>query len=89
MIWVSRSGGKGRGDCVTMVSQAYLLAANDIAWVSGWILSGAGGESRWLCRRAISGGGPPRGGGLIRSPDYRSTDYPAAEQLSRDSAYLP
>jgi DHA2 family multidrug resistance protein len=41
-----------------MVSQAYLLAANDIFWVSGWICLVLIGMV-WLCRRAISGGGPP------------------------------
>jgi len=41
-----------------MTSQAYLLSANDIFWVSGWscfILIGM----VWLCRRAKSGGGAP------------------------------
>lgn len=41
-----------------MTGQAYLQAANDIFWVSGWscfILIGM----VWLCRRAKSGGGAP------------------------------
>ena len=41
-----------------MIGQAYLQAANDIFWVSGWacfILIGM----VWLCRRAKSGGGAP------------------------------
>jgi DHA2 family multidrug resistance protein len=41
-----------------MTSQAYLQAANDIFWASGWacfILIGM----VWLCRRAKSGGGAP------------------------------
>jgi len=40
----------------TMVSQAYLLAADDIFWASGWICLVLIG-SVWLCRRAVSGGG--------------------------------
>jgi DHA2 family multidrug resistance protein len=42
----------------TMVSQAYLLAADDIFWISGWICIVLIGTV-WLCRRAVSGGGPP------------------------------
>jgi DHA2 family multidrug resistance protein len=41
----------------TMVSQAYLLAAEDLFWVSGWICLAMIGMV-WLCRRAVSGGGP-------------------------------
>jgi len=40
----------------TMISQAYLLAADDIFWASGWICLVLIG-SVWLCRRAVSGGG--------------------------------
>jgi MFS transporter, DHA2 family, multidrug resistance protein len=40
----------------TMVSQAYLLAADDIFWASGWICLVLIGMV-WLCRRAVSGGG--------------------------------
>ena len=40
----------------TLVSQAYLLAANDIFWVSGWICLVMIGMV-WLCRRSVSGGG--------------------------------
>jgi DHA2 family multidrug resistance protein len=42
----------------TMTSQAYLMAAEDIFWASGWICLVLIGFV-WLCRRAISGGGPP------------------------------
>ena len=42
----------------TMVGQAYLLAADDIFWVSGWICLALVGLV-WLCRRAVSGGGAP------------------------------
>ncbi len=42
----------------TMVSQAYLLAADDIFWISGWICIVLIGTV-WLCHRAVSGGGPP------------------------------
>jgi DHA2 family multidrug resistance protein len=42
----------------TMTSQAYLLAADDIFWASGWICLVLIGMV-WLCRRAISGGGAP------------------------------
>jgi len=41
----------------TVITQAYLLATNDIFWVSGWICFVLIGLV-WLCRRAISGGGP-------------------------------
>jgi MFS transporter, DHA2 family, multidrug resistance protein len=40
----------------TMIGQAYLLAADDIFWASGWICLVLIG-SVWLCRRAVSGGG--------------------------------
>ncbi len=40
----------------TMVNQAYLLAADDIFWASGWICLVLIGTV-WLCKRAISGGG--------------------------------
>jgi DHA2 family multidrug resistance protein len=40
----------------TMISQAYLLAADDIFWASGWICLVLIG-SVWLYRRAVSGGG--------------------------------
>jgi DHA2 family multidrug resistance protein len=40
----------------TIVNQAYLLAADDIFWASGWICLAMIGMV-WLCRRAISGGG--------------------------------
>jgi DHA2 family multidrug resistance protein len=39
-----------------IVSQAYLLAANDIFWVSGWLCLIMIGMV-WLCKRSISGGG--------------------------------
>src|SRR4051812_42136305 len=42
----------------TITSQAYLLAADDIFWASGWtciLLIGM----VWLCKRAVSGGGAP------------------------------
>jgi DHA2 family multidrug resistance protein len=42
----------------TMVSQAYLLAADDIFWISGWICIVLIGTV-WLCRRAVSGGSTP------------------------------
>ena len=41
----------------TMVGQAYLLAADDIFWISGWICILLIGLV-WLCRKAKSGGGP-------------------------------
>jgi MFS transporter, DHA2 family, multidrug resistance protein len=40
----------------TTVSQAYLLAADDIFWVSGWICIVLIAMV-WLCKRAVSGGG--------------------------------
>ena len=40
-----------------MVGQAYLMAADDIFWVSGWLCLALVGMV-WLCRRAVSGGGP-------------------------------
>src|SRR3954471_3149513 len=40
----------------TALRQAYLLAANDIFWVSGWICILLIAMV-WLCRRAVSGGG--------------------------------
>jgi len=42
----------------TMVGQAYLLAADDIFWASGWICFLLIGMV-WLCRKAKSGGGAP------------------------------
>jgi len=42
----------------TITSQAYLLAANDIFWASGWICILLIGMV-WLCKRAVSGGGAP------------------------------
>jgi DHA2 family multidrug resistance protein len=39
-----------------MTGQAYLLAADDIFWASGWICLILIGIV-WLCRRAVSGGG--------------------------------
>jgi len=42
----------------TMSSQAYLMAADDIFWASGWICLLLIGMV-WLCRRAVSGGGAP------------------------------
>ena len=41
----------------TMVSQAYLLASDDIFWASGWICIALIGIV-WLCHKAKSGGGP-------------------------------
>jgi DHA2 family multidrug resistance protein len=40
----------------TAIRQAYLLAANDIFWASGWICLVLIGMV-WLCKRAVSGGG--------------------------------
>ena len=40
----------------TAIRQAYLLAANDIFWASGWICLLLIGMV-WLCKRAVSGGG--------------------------------
>ena len=42
----------------TMVSQAYLLASDDIFWASGWICIVLIAMV-WLCRKAKSGGGAP------------------------------
>ena len=42
----------------TMTGQAYLLAADDIFWASGWISIVLIGMV-WMCRKAKSGGGPP------------------------------
>jgi DHA2 family multidrug resistance protein len=42
----------------TVSGQAYLLAANDIFWISGWICIALIGMV-WLCKRAVSGGGAP------------------------------
>jgi DHA2 family multidrug resistance protein len=42
----------------TMTSQAYLLAADDIFWISGWICIVLIGMV-WLCKRAVAGGGAP------------------------------
>jgi DHA2 family multidrug resistance protein len=41
----------------TMTREAYLMGAIDIFWASGWICLVLIGTV-WLCRRAISGGGP-------------------------------
>jgi DHA2 family multidrug resistance protein len=38
--------------------QAYLLASDDLFWISGW-LSIAMIAVIWLARRAVSGGGAP------------------------------
>ena len=42
----------------SMASQAYLLASDDLFWISGW-LSVAMIAVVWLARRAVSGGGAP------------------------------
>jgi DHA2 family multidrug resistance protein len=42
----------------TLASQAYLLASDDLFWISGW-LSLAMIAVVWCARRAVSGGGPP------------------------------
>jgi len=42
----------------TITSQAYLLAADDIFWASGWICL-ALIAMVWLCRRPVAGGGAP------------------------------
>jgi DHA2 family multidrug resistance protein len=39
-----------------LVSQAYLLSADDIFWASGWICLALIGTV-WLCKRSVSGGG--------------------------------
>jgi DHA2 family multidrug resistance protein len=41
----------------SLLGQAYLLAANDIFWISGWICLALVGMV-WLCRKAKSSGGP-------------------------------
>ena len=41
-----------------MTGQAYLLSADDIFWVSGWVCFPLIGMV-WLCRKAKSGGGAP------------------------------
>ncbi|HEY2835520.1 MAG TPA: hypothetical protein VGI89_03050, partial [Rhizomicrobium sp.] len=41
-----------------MTAQAYLLSADDIFWVSGWVSFLLIGMV-WLCRKAKSGGGAP------------------------------
>jgi DHA2 family multidrug resistance protein len=40
----------------TIVNQAYLLAAEDIFWISGWLCLAMIGMV-WLCRRSVSSGG--------------------------------
>ena len=40
----------------TTLNQAYLLAADDIFWASGWICILLIGMV-WLCKRSVSGGG--------------------------------
>jgi DHA2 family multidrug resistance protein len=42
----------------TITSQAYLLAADDIFWASGWICL-ALIAMVWLCRRPVAGGAAP------------------------------
>jgi DHA2 family multidrug resistance protein len=42
----------------TIVTQAYLMAADDIFWASGWICIALIGMV-WLCRKAKSAGGAP------------------------------
>jgi DHA2 family multidrug resistance protein len=42
----------------TMAGQAYLLASDDLFWLSGW-LSIAMIAVVWMAKRAVSGGGPP------------------------------
>ena len=41
----------------TMTSQAYLLAADDYFWLSGWLVLAMIGVV-WCARRSMSGGGP-------------------------------
>jgi DHA2 family multidrug resistance protein len=41
-----------------MTQQAYLLASDDLFWISGWLSIAMIGVI-WLARRAVSGGGPP------------------------------
>ena len=71
MFWmyVSTSGARSRTTLITLilaapaavnrtlVGQAYLLATDDIFWLSGWVCILLVGMV-WLCRRAVSGGGP-------------------------------
>ncbi len=45
----------------SVASQAYLLAADDLFWISGW-LSIAMIAVVWMARRTVSGGGAPVGG---------------------------
>jgi DHA2 family multidrug resistance protein len=42
----------------TLVQQAYLLASDDLFWISGWLSIAMIGVI-WLARRAVSGGGTP------------------------------
>jgi DHA2 family multidrug resistance protein len=42
----------------SMANQAYLLASDDLFWISGW-LSVAMIAFVWMARRAVSGGGAP------------------------------
>jgi DHA2 family multidrug resistance protein len=42
----------------TMISQAYLLGADDIFWISGWICLGLIGTV-WLCRKAKANSAAP------------------------------
>jgi DHA2 family multidrug resistance protein len=42
----------------TIIGQAYLMAADDIFYISGWLCIGLIAMV-WLCRAAKSGGGPP------------------------------
>jgi DHA2 family multidrug resistance protein len=41
----------------TVLSQAYLLASDDLFWISGWLSLAMVGIV-WLSRRSVSGGGP-------------------------------
>ena len=58
IIWACPNLGAQAVDRPHHDGQAYLLAADDIFWVSGWICFALIGMV-WLCRRAKSGGGPP------------------------------
>ena len=42
----------------SLSTQAYLLASDDLFWISGWLCIAMIGVV-WLARRAVSGGGPP------------------------------
>jgi DHA2 family multidrug resistance protein len=42
----------------TLTQQAYLLASDDLFWISGWLSIGMIGVI-WLAKRAVSGGGAP------------------------------